>query len=399
VIGCEGEDPDLRDDERETDPDVANERARHTLVAAVVGAFRRSPRAAKVYFVVCTLYVVGIAVWIAITDPHDLLRAPTWSALLGGSSGVVLGCAIALFRVAQGERWKVRKLHWGVTPRHLHDMLLALPMLAFTAGMLSSASSVLMIPHATQHRPWLLLFSALTAYVTVVSGKVLRDATRYLYFHAREQAAAAEGARAEAADAQLAALQAQVNPHFLFNALNTIAALVRMDPRAAEATTENLAQVLRRTLDRTRRTQCTVDDEVDFLRAWLAVEEQRFGDRLRVVMEVEPGTGGLHIPTMTLQPLVENSLKHGIAGKLAGGVVRVCVHTAGDRLRLEVEDDGPGFAREPGDGTGLSNLRRRLETIYGPAATLSIGQPASGARVVVELPVQPGEAQPAPAAA
>ncbi|HET7233222.1 MAG TPA: histidine kinase, partial [Longimicrobium sp.] len=227
---------------------------------------------------------------------------------------------------------------------------------------------------------------AATVYVSAASLKMTSDATRWLYGYARQQADAAERARAEASDAQLAALQAQVNPHFLFNALNTIAALVRTDPRAAERTTENLALILRRTLDRTRRTDCTVDDEIDYLRAWLAVERERYGDRLRVDFDVDPAAAGMRIPTMTLQPLVENSLKHGIAGKLEGGRVAVRVRREGDRLRLEVEDDGAGFPREPGNGTGLANLRRRLETIYATAAELRIERPATGARVVVELP-------------
>ncbi|MBV9110320.1 MAG: histidine kinase, partial [Gemmatimonadetes bacterium] len=284
----------------------------------------------------------------------------------------------------QGETWRQR-FKWGMAPKRMTEMLLALPMLAFCSGLLAAASTVVVLP-AARKEPMLLIVVAALAYVTLASGKLLSDATRYLYFHAREQADAAERARAQAADAQLAALQAQVNPHFLFNALNTIAALVRTDPRSAEATTENLARVLRRTLDRTRRTDCTVEDEVDFLRAWLAVERERFGDRLRVDFEVEPAAEPLRIPTMTLQPLVENSLKHGIAGKLEGGRVTVRVQRQGDRLRLEVEDDGAGFPREPREGTGLANLRHRLETIYGADAELRVERPPAGAWVVVELP-------------
>lgn len=356
-----------------------------TVAGAVWGTLRRAPMSAKLYLGGITLYFVGCSLWIALTHKGATSRAPLYMATFTGVSAMLLVMATALFRVAQGERWR-KRWEWTVTPKRLHEMLLALPVLAFAAGAFGAAGCAVILPRVPGD-PWLLVVVAGTLFLTLKSGKVLFDVARWLYFHAREQADAAERARAEASTAQLTALQAQVNPHFLFNALNTIAALVRTDPHAAEATTENLARVLRRTLDRTRRTDCTVEDEVDFLRAWLAVERERFGERLRVDFDIDPATEPLRIPTMTLQPLVENSLKHGIAGKLEGG--RVAVRAQGDgngRLRLEVEDDGAGFPREPREGTGLSNLRRRLETIYGAAAELRVERPAGGARVVVELP-------------
>ena len=119
--------------------------------------------------------------------------------------------------------------------------------------------------------------------------------------------------------AKISALQAQMNPHFLFNALNTVASLVRTDPRAAESTVENLAQVLRRTLDRSQRTFSTVEDEIGYLRAYLSVEMERYGDRLTVRWSVDPAADHLTLPPMTLQPLVENALKHGIGNRLHGG--------------------------------------------------------------------------------
>jgi signal transduction histidine kinase len=363
---------------------VSEPAAPHTFTGAVGGAFRRAPRSAKVYFFCAILYFAGIAVW-AVASNHDALgQAPLYAGVMAGGSGLVLGMALSLTRVAQGDRWHQR-FKWGMAPKRMTNMLLALPLLAFCSGLMAMAAMVAVVPPARKD-PYVLVLVAALAYVTLASGKLLSDTTRYLYFHAREQADAAERARAEASDAQLAALQAQVNPHFLFNALNTIAALVRTDPRAAEATTENLARVLRRTLDRTRKTECTVEDEIDFLRAWLAVERERYGDRLRVDFEVDPAAEPLRIPTMTLQPLVENSLKHGIAGKLEGGRVTVRVARDGGRVRMVVEDDGVGFPRDAREGTGLGNLRRRLETIYGPAAALTIERPDAGARVVVVVP-------------
>ncbi|HEU4562127.1 MAG TPA: histidine kinase [Longimicrobium sp.] len=357
----------------------------HTVAGAVAGAFRRSPRAARLYFACAVLYIVGMLGWMLASRPGLILKGPFYAALLGGASGIMMGFATMLFNVAQGDAWRQRGVKWGVTPKRMTEMLLALPVLAFVAGAMAAAATAVMAPYLGRN-PVVLFGMVATVYVTAAAGKMTADGTRWLYGYARQQADAAERARAEASDAQLAALQAQVNPHFLFNALNTIAALVRTDPPAAERTTENLARVLRRTLDRTGRTDCTVDDEIDYLRAWLAVESERYGERLRVDFDVDPSAADLRIPTMTLQPLVENSLKHGIAGKLEGGRVAVRVHREDGRLRLEVEDDGAGFPREPRDGTGLGNLRRRLETIYGPAAELRIERPPAGARVVVELP-------------
>jgi signal transduction histidine kinase len=363
---------------------VSEPPAAHTFTGAVGGAFRRAPRAAKVYFVCVILYLAGIAVWALATNRDALRGAPFYVGGLAGGSGLILGMALSLSRVAQGDRWHQR-FKWGMAPKQMTNMLLALPLLAFASGVMAVAAAAAIIPSARKE-PLLLVLVATLAYVALAAGKLLSDTTRYLYFHAREQADAAARARAEASDAQLAALQAQVNPHFLFNALNTIAALVRTDPRAAEATTENLARVLRRTLDRTRKTECTVEDEVDFLRAWLAVERARYGDRLRVDFEVDPAAEALRIPTMTLQPLVENSLKHGIAGKLEGGRVTVRVARDDGVLRMAVEDDGAGFPRDPREGTGLGNLRRRLETLYGPAASLTVEHPPAGSRVTVVVP-------------
>jgi signal transduction histidine kinase len=355
-----------------------------TMRGAVAGAFRRAPWTVKAYFTVCVLYICGMLGWIVISSNGALHRAPFYAGLLGGTSGVLLASTAMLFNATQGEGCK-RRFNWGLAPRRMNDMLLALPVLAFCAGALGAAATAVMVPYALK-QPLILFGVAATVYATAAAAKMTADATRYLYTYGREQAAAAERARAEASDAQLAALRAQVNPHFLFNALNTIAALVRTDPRAAETTTENLARILRRTLDRTHRSDCTVDDEIDYLRAWLAVESERYGERLRVDFEVDGAAAELKIPTMTLQPLVENSLKHGIAGKLEGGRVAVRARRENGRLRLEVEDDGAGFPRDPREGTGLTNLRSRLDTIYGAAAELRVERPAAGARVVIELP-------------
>jgi hypothetical protein len=223
----------------------------------------------------------------------------------------------------------------------------------------------------------------------VISVQMVAGATRFLYRHAAEQAEAAARARAEATEAQLSALQAQMNPHFLFNALNTVASLVRTNGRAAEATVENLAEILRRTLDRSRNAMGTVGEEVDYLEAYLAVEQERWGDRLSVEWQVAPDAEPLPLPPMTLQPLVENALKHGLGARLEGGALRIGVVRVNGRLELEVADDGVGFPVRYREGTGLGNLRQRLQTLYGQEAELRVERPERGSRVVVSLPSRP----------
>lgn len=315
-------------------------------------------------------------------DPREASRA--WS-LVAGNLGLLL-IAITQILHRSSQRLGTACVQTGLTHRvdRMHHMLMALPAMAFTAGMLITAAVVLLLPAAL--RSWPLMVSLLVYAVFIpVAGRMVTGTTRFLYQHAAEQAEAAAKAQSEASEAQLAALQAQMNPHFLFNALNTVASLVRTDARAAETTVENLARVLRRTLDRSRRTLSTVDDEVDYVRAYLAVEQERHGQRLVVQWSIDPHTLALALPTMTLQPLVENALKHAMGARLEGGHIRVSSVLRDDVLALAVSDDGGGFARGYREGTGLANLRARLMTIYDDRARLTIESTPSGATVRVEI--------------
>lgn len=358
-----------------------------SVLGALGGTLTRVPRRARIMGAVAVAYFVGMITWITLAQgPAAAFRGPyLWGGVCGGLSGMLLGWTGALCSMAQDGRWDMR-WRWRVVPTRMNDMLLAVPTLALLAAVLATTGAAMIVPLVW--REWYLAGGLVSMVVIVLYAVLLTaDSTRFLYLHAREQAAAAERAQAEAADARLHALQAQMNPHFLFNALNTIASLVRTDARAAEATTENLAAILRRTLDRSRSTVSTVEDEADYLRAYLAIEQERYGDRLAVDWDIDPDTLPLRIPPMTLQPLAENALKHGIGGRLEGGRMRIGVVRAEGRLRLEVEDDGAGFAPDAADGTGLGNLRARLATLYGDRALLVVTRLPRGARVTVELPV------------
>jgi signal transduction histidine kinase len=192
------------------------------------------------------------------------------------------------------------------------------------------------------------------------------------------------------ARAQMRALQAQINPHFLFNTLNVLAGLIHSDPRKAERVTIELADIFRYALESTRLEWVTLDDELQFLQSYLEIEKARFDERLAYSIDVDERLRSSKIPPMILQPLVENAVKHGIGAKLEGGEIRIGAGEEGNRLSLFVEDTGMGLqavSRQRGAGIGLANVRQRLKHLYGEEASLRLESiEPSGTLVVVALP-------------
>jgi LytS/YehU family sensor histidine kinase len=150
-----------------------------------------------------------------------------------------------------------------------------------------------------------------------------------------------------AAQSELKALRAQINPHFLFNALNTIAALIPEKPDQAEQTVEQLADVFRYTVRRSAREWVRVAEEVEFVRCYLKIEQARFGERLRVRIDLDDEAGRIRIPAMLIQTLTENAIKHGISVTRGQGLVSISARIRQGRLQVRVEDNGPGFDRYP----------------------------------------------------
>lgn len=187
------------------------------------------------------------------------------------------------------------------------------------------------------------------------------------------------------AAARLGALQAQVNPHFLFNTLNTLVVLVRDGDRAgAVRIIELTSEVFRRTLRRNAGDECALGDELALVRQYLAIEEARFSDRLRVTFDVAPGFERAAIPSFALQHLVENAIRHGIARREDAGQVWITVAGDGDQLVMTVTDDGIGVARgEPPDkaGHGIAHTRERLSALYGSTASLTVKPRSEGGTV------------------
>jgi two-component system LytT family sensor kinase len=246
---------------------------------------------------------------------------------------------------------------------------------------------------------------------TLLSGEVqfLRTVARQLgvrVHHLEGEAAARQQAlresllRNQLTEAELRALRAQVNPHFLFNSLNTIADLIVTNPTNAERMTLRLASIFRHVLAQTDRQFMSLHEEFDFMRNYLQIEQERFGPRLTVNMSLDPSIAHENIPTLLLQPLVENALKHGLAPKGGKGLLQISARRHEASIELVIADNGIGWrdgqypmltlnksARH--SGVGLANTAARLHTIYGDRASMNIeSAPMEGCRIFISYPLE-----------
>jgi two-component system, LytTR family, sensor kinase len=294
--------------------------------------------------------IMGLAVW-------QLTNRVVWD-WRAASFYVVHVAALSIYAVVYATAW--------VWP----DLV--------TSGRLTAAFASL---RASPVNIWNLLMGSWLYLVVAGLSYAVRAQRR-----ARMQEAAAAEARVLAQQAQLVALRAQINPHFLFNALHSIGALVTTDPTRADVALERLGDLLRYALGS--------DDEVLFGQEWrftqdyLAFEQLRLGDRLRVDAEVEAAALSILVPPLIFQPLAENAVRHGIADRIEGGRIRLRAHVESDRLVLTVEDDGFGDSGSTSKGLGLTSIRRRLAALYGDLATVAIERGATGFAVTLGLPLK-----------
>ena len=207
-------------------------------------------------------------------------------------------------------------------------------------------------------------------------------------FWSRERLASSERA---AVEARLKMLQAQIEPHFLFNTLANLRELIGADPQRAQSMLAHLDGYLRATLASTRNDACTLAEEFALLRGYLEILGIRMGPRLAFTLDLPEALANAKVPPMLLQPLVENAIKHGLEPKVEGGTLRVAASAEGKQLVLVVEDSGLGLgaASTHGTGVGLLHVKERLAAVYGNAAAAEIGETsAGGARVTLRLPLQ-----------
>jgi two-component system LytT family sensor kinase len=290
------------------------------------------------------------------------------------------------FPVVRGTTWRAIAVH-----------LAAFTTISVVAEAWSAALQVLFNPWGNRRVPtfwdtWsiTLLYQVLMfliAYALILTITYLVDSRETMARQMTETARLNE----ELSKAQLAALQRQMEPHFMFNALNSIAGLVR-DHRddAAISMIVGLSEFLRRTAQDSHRPQVTLAEEVEYLQRYVDIQKVRFGDRLRISVEIPTELLGVQVPGLLLQPLVENAIKHGLAKRVAGADIRVAGSRSEGDVRLAVYNDGPGFPddwRTNGAGVGLANLRTRLQILYGDGAELRMQRIGTdGVEVTVTFP-------------
>ena len=247
--------------------------------------------------------------------------------------------------------------------------------------------------------PWLHWYGSPPAFAEVLVQSVWNNffqawmvigVAHALYYseRARQREAQAIRLQSQLADARLAALSSQLNPHFLFNALNSIAELVHRDADAADAMIVGLSALLRSSLDRAGTQEVPLDEELALLGHYLDIEKIRLGERLRIEWDVAPAVGQALVPPLLLQPLVENAVRHGISRRLTPGRIRVSARREKSSLVLEVHDDGGELAEASGGfGIGLATTRARLVALHGSAASLElVRDPDSGTIARLALP-------------
>jgi two-component sensor histidine kinase len=196
----------------------------------------------------------------------------------------------------------------------------------------------------------------------------------------------------ELSRAQLAALRRQMEPHFIFNTLNSVAGLVR-DQRndAAVSMLVGLSEFLRRASEDSHRSQVTLTEEVEYLKRYLDLQKVRFGERLQVSVDIPPDLSQALVPNLLLQPLVENAIKHGVAKRVAGGVIRIAGARSNCNLCLSVYNDGPSLPTDwqaMHNGIGIDNLRTRLRILHGSESELQLRNTDTGVEVLVTLPLR-----------
>jgi hypothetical protein len=316
--------------------------------------------------------ILIISLQIAAGAKYDSARMfAGWPLYIGG--GILCGHAI---------RWYLKRANWLTLP--MRGIAARLAAGAFLGSVVLGTVTLASIATATgslQLSVPVLAGCYFNAFF-IMFGWVILYAGAGLYRAAERSRVEAMQTRLEAKQAQLAALEQQVNPHFLFNSLNSVRALISEDPRRATEMVTQLADLLRYSLRSDRRETVTLAEELAIVRNYLAIEKTRFEDRLQLEIEVEERSLQERIPPMLLQTLVENAIKHGIAQRTAGGLVRLEARLVDGHLLVDVANGG--VLRGGEGGVGLRNARERLRLLFGDRATLTLAS-AGEDRVLARL--------------
>lgn len=349
-------------------------------------------------------WIVYAAAWLPYAATYIVVflaqsNASTRAVILGTvfniGSAALLG--LGVLRVCEQFPWTRHRRPWFF-PAHLgfvaaYSLLwILLMMMLMTIEQSVIAKTWTPVTFARPVIIWTFL-NGLMIYATIASIAYVMQVSSHL----REEQARAERSEALRAMAELKALRAQLNPHFLFNTLHSLMALVRHNPQAAEDALERFADMLRYTLKAGREDKAKADDvllidEWNFVQNYLTLEKLRLGDRLRVETDIAPDSLHCAVPAFVLQPLVENAIKHAIAPYLRTGLVKIASRIEGGELVMEVRDDGPGTTPadiESSSGLGLQAVRQRLELRYRGQARFAVDTaPDQGVAISIRLPVE-----------
>lgn len=314
-------------------------------------------------------------------------------ALRGTLAQAVPWIPVTLAAIALVSRYPVSRTNWRRTvPLHILAVVVlfyiqnVLVVVGFWIAGGESETLGAMVRDAA-------LWTALRAHVGAAAYFAIGGGTQGIMYYRAQRARELQLARVEGqlATARLEALVARIRPHFLFNTLHTIGHLWRSGRHTeADAMLDHLGDLFQRVQRNTSRTLVALDDELDMVQAYLAIEQTRFDDRLRVAIHADDEARALAIPPLLLQPVVENAIRHGVAATSSAGQVAVRAWQTEGRLKITVQDDGPGVCDDSntrGMGTGLSATRERLAQLFGDTQSLVVeSRPNIGTRVRIELP-------------
>ena len=308
-------------------------------------------------------------------------RAPEWQ-VWALATPLIVWC---------GRRWPITQRPLTALPVHL---VLATVVMSVDIAVYFELGRVF-----TTNDPWfadplvdvlpVMLLKMAFFELLVYGGVLVADQAIAYQRRYREAAVVKSQLEARLVEAQLDTLKQQLHPHFLFNTINAISVLMRKGETASAIRMLNgLGDLLRRSLTSLKVGMVSLEEELDFISRYLEIETTRFPDRLRVTMEIADDAKRAAIPSMLLQPIVENAIEHGIAPKVDGGRILITAKRAGNRVRIEVSDDGVGLEQSAraGHGVGLSNVRKRLEQMYPGRHVFQLDRGEPGAVAIVELP-------------
>ena len=347
------------------------------------------------------LIVIGVVVWWAL---NALISTVQWLAILSSRGKPAILQDILRSEIASAAIWVLCTLWllWWVARAPLERERWRTPLGVLLSALLAAVAFRAAAVWALD--PWIDWNTPPPGWGDVLVGSMLKDFLRgclivgvgHALVYARRSRARERHAQAlqeQLTQARLDALSAQLNPHFLFNALNSIAEMVHHDADAADRMLVQLGGLLRHSLESSRQQHTSLHDELGAIDCYVGIEQVRLGDRLRFSRDIGQDALYAQVPRLMLQPLVENAVTHAVAHRDRPSKVEVRAWCEGERLVLEVLDDGDGAPPKPGFGMGLANTRARLECLYGQSQALDIvALPGGGTRVRVSLPLMAGQA-------